>query len=107
MIDFDTFSKVELKIARIIEAERVEGSEKLLKFRVSLGDEERQILAGIGKQYEPSDLIGRDIVVVANLEPRMIMGLESQGMVLAAIDENGLPVVMVPERIVPSGAGLR
>lgn len=107
MIDFDTFSKVELKIAGILEVSRVEGSEKLLKLRVSLGDEERQILAGIGRQYSPESLVGKNIVVVSNLEPRMIMGLESQGMVLAALDENGLPVVMLPERAVSPGGLLR
>ncbi|MDD4931596.1 MAG: methionine--tRNA ligase subunit beta [Candidatus Colwellbacteria bacterium] len=107
MIDFDTFSKVELKIAGILEVSRVEGSEKLLKLRVSLGDEERQILAGIGRQYSPESLVGKNIVVVSNLEPRMIMGLESQGMVLAALDESGLPVVMLPERAVSPGGLLR
>jgi methionine--tRNA ligase beta chain len=85
----------------------MEGSEKLLKLIVSLGEEERQILAGIGKSYAPENLIGKNVVVVANLEPRTIMGEESQGMIIAATDENGLPVVMCPERAVLPGAQLK
>lgn len=107
MINFDEFLKVELRVVKIIEASRVEGSDKLLKLVVLMGEEKRQILAGIGKSYDPEELSGKEIVVVANLEPRMLMGLESQGMVLAATDENGSAVVIVPERPVPAGAPLK
>ena len=107
MINFDEFQKIELKIARVISAERVEGSEKLLRLMVSLGAEDRQILAGIGRAYAPEELVGKEIVVVANLASRMIMGLESNGMVLAATDDSGIPVVIRPERDVPEGTGLR
>jgi methionine--tRNA ligase beta chain len=107
MIDFEEFLKVELKVAKVIGASRVEGSEKILKLDVSLGEENRQILAGIGRSYAPDDLIGKEVVVVANLEPRMIMGMESQGMIVAATDENGLAVVMCPEREVAPGSGLK
>ena len=96
MINFDEFQKIELKIARVISAERVEGSEKLLRLMVSLGAEDRQILAGIGRAYAPEELVGKEIVVVANLASRMIMGLESNGMVLAATDDSGIPVVIRP-----------
>jgi len=99
----DEFKKMELRVARVISAERIEGSDKLLKLRVSLGVEERQILAGIGKAHEPETLIGAEIIVVANLEPRMMLGLESQGMLLAARDENGLPVLLRPEKEVSPG----
>ncbi len=102
-IKFEDFQKVELKIAKVLEAGRVEGSDKLLKLKVSLGEEERQIIAGIGKSYEPDFLIGKEIAIVANLEPRMLMGLESQGMILAAKGEAG-PVVLFPEKEVPPGA---
>ncbi len=105
-ISFDDFQKVELRVAKVLEAERVEGSEKLLKLQVDLGDEKRQVVAGIGKAYAPESLIGREIVVVANLEPRKLMGLESQGMLLAASDENG-PVLLVPGKEVPPGTGIR
>lgn len=104
MINFEDFKKVELKIAKILEASRVEGSDKLLKLKVSLGEAgERQIIAGIGKSYEPEFLIGKEIAIVANLEPRMLMGLESQGMILAAKGEAG-PIVLFPEKEVPPGA---
>jgi len=106
MVNFEDFKKVELKIAKIIAAERVEGSEKLLKLIVSLGEEERQIVAGIGKQYSPDGLPGKEIVVVANLEPRTLMGLESQGMLLAA-DDQGNPVLLTPEKEVSPGTGIR
>lgn len=106
MITYDDFKKVELKVAKVLAAERVEGSDKLLKLEVELGAEKRQIVAGIGKQYEPDALVGRQIVIVANLEPRKLMGLESQGMLLAASDESG-PVVLMPEREVPPGSEVR
>ncbi|MBI4993393.1 methionine--tRNA ligase subunit beta [Candidatus Wolfebacteria bacterium] len=105
MISFDDFKKVELKVAKVIEAERVGGSEKLLKLQVDLGAEKRQIVAGIGKFYEPENLIGKEIVIVANLEPRNLMGLESRGMVLAASDEGG-PVLLFPEKDVLPGANI-
>lgn len=106
MITYDDFKKVELKVAIVLSAERVEGSDKLLKLEVELGVEKRQIIAGIGKQYAPEQIVGKRIVIVANLEPRSLMGLESQGMLLAASDETG-PVVLMPEREVPSGSDVR
>jgi len=106
MITFDDFKKVELKIARITEAEEVAGAEKLLKLQIDLGGEKRQIVAGIKKSYLVKDLIGREIVVVANLEPRMVMGLESNGMLLAASDDSG-PVLLRPDKDVPPGSGVK
>lgn len=104
MITIDDFKKAELKVARVLAAERVESSEKLLKLTVDAGDRDasnapvrRQIIAGIGKAYAPEQLVGKQIVIVANLETRMLMGQESNGMLLAASDENG-PVLLVPER---------
>lgn len=108
MINFDEFKKIELKVVKIISAERVEGSEKLLKLQVDLGVDpatslkiERQIIAGIGKAYAPENIIGKEIVIVANLEPRKLMGLESQGMVLCASDENGHVLLMPEKEIIP------
>jgi methionine--tRNA ligase beta chain len=80
MISFEQFKKIELKVGKVLNAEKIEGSEKLLKLIVDLGDERRQLVAGIAKYYKPQDLIGKEIVVVANLEPKKIMGIESQGM---------------------------
>ena len=106
MISIDDFKKVELRVAKIIEAARVEGSDKLLKLKVDIGEEQRQIVAGIGKSYEPEQLISREIIIVANLEPRSLMGLESQGMLLAANDESG-PIILVPEKETRPGTGIR
>lgn len=115
MINYDEFSKVELKVAKVLSAERVEGSDKLLKLQVDLGSEQRQIVAGIGKSYEPEQITGKSIVIVANLEPRQLMGLKSQGMLLAASPEpvegaassDAGPVVLVPDREVPPGSGVK
>lgn len=106
MVSFEDWKKVELKVASVLAAERVEGSEKLLKLSVSIGDEERQIIAGIGKAYAPESLIGRQIVIVANLEPRALMGLESQGMLVAATDGEGKPALIVPDKEVAPGSAL-
>lgn len=105
-ITFDEFKKVELRVVKVIEAERVEGSEKLLKLQVDLGMEKRQIIAGIGKFYDPESLIGKEIAIVVNLESRQLMGLESQGMVLCASDENTL-VFLTPEKEVSAGAEIK
>ena len=106
MITFDDFKKVELKIARITEAEEVVGAEKLLKLQIDLGGEKRQIVAGIKKSYQAKDLIGREIVVVVNLEPRMVMSIESNGMLLAASDDTG-PVLLRPDKDVLPGSGIK
>ena len=103
MITYDDFKKVELKVVRVLRAERIEGSEKLVRLAVDVGGEERQIIAGIGKRYTPEELVGKHIVIVANLEPRSLMGLESNGMVLAASGEDG-PIILIPERGVSPGA---
>ena len=105
MLTFDDFKKVELKVARIIEAEEVSGAEKLLKLQIDLGSEKRQIVAGIKKSYPAKDLVGKEIAVVVNLEPRMVMGIESNGMLLAASDDTG-PVLLRPDKDVPPGSGI-
>jgi methionine--tRNA ligase beta chain len=102
MISFEEFKKIELKVGKVLNAEKIEGSEKLLKLIVDLGDEKRQLVAGIAKYYEPEDLIDKEIVVVANLEPKKLMGIESQGMLLAA-NVDGEPVILIPEKEVPPG----
>ncbi|PIR42130.1 MAG: methionine--tRNA ligase subunit beta [Candidatus Yanofskybacteria bacterium CG10_big_fil_rev_8_21_14_0_10_37_15] len=106
MITIEDFKKIDLKVAKIVEAERVEGSDKLLKLKVDIGEEQRQIIAGIGKSYQPEDLVLKKIIIVANLEPRNLMGMESNGMLLAANDDNG-SIILVPEKDVPSGTGIR
>ena len=101
----DEFKDADLRVGEITAAERVEGSEKLLKLKVDLGEEEaRQILSGIARHYAPEDLIGKKVVVIANLEPRMLMGHESRGMLLAAHGDDESPVLLLPAADVPSGA---
>lgn len=107
MINIEDFQKVELRVARIKSAERVEGSEKLLRFIVSLGEEERQVIGGFGRAYSPEEMVGKEVIIVANLAPRIMMGQESNGMILAATDESGVPVIVRPERDVPDGSGIR
>ncbi len=103
-IDFADFMKVDIRVARILEAEPIAGSEKLMKLQVSVGDERRQIVAGIQKKYSALDLIGRQIVVVYNLKPVKLMGQESQGMVLAADDADGLAILLQPDSEAPEGS---
>lgn len=107
----DEFKNVDLRVAKIVSAERVEGSEKLLKLQVHAGDADgagqavaRQVIAGIGKAYQPEALVGKSIVIVANLDPRKLMGLESHGMILAAHDEAGNPVIITAGEQAPAGS---
>ncbi|WP_447968599.1 methionine--tRNA ligase [Nitrospira sp. M1] len=100
-IDIEDFMKVKLKVGKVLEAERVPKSNKLLKLQVDLGSERRQIVAGIGKKYEPDQLIGQTIVVVANLKPAKLMGVESQGMVLAAGGKEVLGLLTMNEDTAP------
>jgi methionyl-tRNA synthetase len=106
-INIDDFAKVDLRVAQILVAERVPKADKLLRLEVDLGYEKRQILAGIAQYYEPEKLIGRKIVIVANLAPRKMRGLESNGMLLAASLEGGAPVLAGFLEEVPLGARLK
>ena len=106
-ITIDDFAKVELRVAQILVAERVPKADKLLRLEVDLGYEKRQILAGIAQHYEPEKLVGRKIVIVANLAPRKMRGLESNGMLLAASLEGGAPVLAGFLEDVPLGARLK
>ncbi|RMH08557.1 MAG: methionine--tRNA ligase [Nitrospirae bacterium] len=101
LITIEDFQRIHLKVGTILQAERVPKSHKLLKLQVDLGTEQRQIIAGIGKQYAPETLIGRTVVIVANLKPAKLMGLESQGMVLAAGDEEVKGLVTIQEPVEP------
>ncbi len=103
-INFEDFQKIELRIAKILGAEKIENSEKLIKIQLDLGYEKRQIVAGIGKVYAPENLIGKEIVIVANLEPRKLMGVESAGMLLAAHGETGELALLAPDKETPPGS---
>ncbi|CCC81317.1 methionine--tRNA ligase subunit beta [Thermoproteus tenax] len=86
-ITIDDFKKIQLKVGKVVEAARIEGSRKLIRLIVDLGSERRQIVAGLAEVYRPEDLVGKYVVVVANLQPRTIMGYESQGMLLATCEK--------------------
>jgi len=105
IIDFGDFQKLKFRVARVIGAEKVAGADKLLKLQIDLGTETRQIVAGIAQFYQPDALVGRSIVVLANLQPAKIRGIESQGMLLAAKDGNRLVLVSVDGEIAP-GSGI-
>ena len=106
-ITIDDFSKVDLRAGEIKSAERIEGATRLLKLTVDIGAEVRQVLAGIAEHYQPEDLVGMKVVVVANLKPRKMRGLESQGMVVAAsVGEEGKPVLVTFNQDVPNGSKL-
>lgn len=107
MITIDDFKKVQLRTAEIIKAENIKKSNKLLKLQVDIAGEKRQILAGVAKFYKPEELIGKTIVVVYNLKPAKLMGQESQGMMLAANDDEGNLCFVTPEKNIKSGAEVR
>jgi len=107
-ITIEEFQRIELRTARIVAAEPVPKSKKLMRLEVDLGGERRQVVAGIATRYTPESLVGKTIVLVANLQPAKLMGLESNGMVLAAsLPESGEPVVLVPEAEVPPGTKVK
>lgn len=106
-ISFDEFARVELKIATVLKAEPHPQADRLIVLQIDLGGEQRQIIAGLRGYYEPGQLVGRQIVVVTNLAPRTMRGLESNGMLLAASTADRSQVVLlVPERAVPPGTAV-
>jgi methionine--tRNA ligase beta chain len=106
MISFEEFSKLQIRIGIVSEAERIEGTDKLLKLQVDFGNEKRQIVSGIAEFYKPEQLINKEFPFVVNLEPRTIRGVESQGMILAIGTEDKI-VLLKPQKKVPAGAGIR
>jgi methionine--tRNA ligase beta chain len=103
IISFDDFKKLDIRIGKIVSAESVEGSDKLLKLGVDFGTETRQVIAGIAQFYAPEALIGKECPFAYNLAPRTLKGLESQGMILCPSGENG-PVLLHPDKEVPPGS---
>lgn len=106
MISYEDFSKVELKVAKVLKADRVENSEKLIKLEIKVGEKEKQIVAGIGKFYNPEDLAGKLIVIVDNLEPKKLMGLQSEGMLLAASNDEELSLI-IPDKEIKDGSQIK
>ncbi len=94
-VSFKQFSEIDLRVATVLSAEKVEGADKLLKLVVKIGNEQRTLAAGIAKFYSAEELIGKKIIIVANMEPRKLRGIESQGMLLAAVEEEDKNIVVL------------
>lgn len=105
-IQYDDFAKLDLKVGRILSAEKVEKADKLLKLQVDLGHEKRTIVSGIAQHFVPGELIGRQVVIVANLAPRKLKGIESNGMILSAEDANGKLHLINPEDLIDPGSSV-
>jgi methionine--tRNA ligase beta chain len=102
-ISINDFQKLDIRVGKILSAEPIKRSDKLLLLKVDLGAEQRQIVAGIAQYYKPEELVGKEVVVLANLQPRTIMGFISQGMLLAAVEDDK-PVLLVPDKEVKVGS---
>jgi methionyl-tRNA synthetase len=105
-ITIDDFLRVKLKVARVLEAAPVPDADKLLRLELVVGAEKRQVLAGIAQQYRPEELIGRQVILVSNLKPRKLRGIESQGMILAADGPNGEAILLQPDKEAPDGTNV-
>ncbi|MCH7700549.1 MAG: methionine--tRNA ligase subunit beta [Planctomycetes bacterium] len=106
-ISFEEFQKVKLRVGRVVEAVEHPDADRLIVLQVDLGDERRQIVAGLKQYYKPEDLLGRNLVIVANLAPRRMRGLESQGMLLAAsTDDHGQVVCLTTMSDIPAGSAV-
>jgi len=105
-ISFSGFSKLDIRIGKILKVAEVEGLDKLYKLTVNIGGETKTLLAGLREVYSVVELIGKQIVVVVNLEPKTVKGITSEGMLLAA-DVNGKPILLQPEEVVPAGTIVR
>jgi methionine--tRNA ligase beta chain len=106
MITFDDFMKLDIKIGTVTAADKVEGADKLIHLEIDLGGEHRQIVAGMTPTYMPEEFIGKQVPILVNLEPRKLRGIESQGMILA-VDVDGKPVLLLPDKEVPPGSVVR
>jgi methionine--tRNA ligase beta chain len=106
-LTIEEFRNVELRVATILGAEPHPNADRLMVLRIDLGSEQRQLVAGIRGHYEPEALVGRQIVVVANLQPAKLRGVESQGMLLAASDAEGALVLLSPEKPIAAGSPVK
>lgn len=106
-IHLEDFQKIDLRIGEVVSAERVEGTRALMVLRVNLGEEERTLVAGLAPYYAPEEIVGKRVVVVANLEPAVIRGIKSQGMLLAADDGQGNVSLVTVDRDIAPGSRVR
>lgn len=103
-IIIEDFKKIDLRIATILNAEHIEGSDKLLRLQIDLGFEQRQICAGIAQHYQPEEIIGKQIIIMTNLKPRVLRGIESNGMLLAGTDPDGTISLLTPDKNLTPGS---
>ena len=106
MVTFDDFKKLDIKIGTVTAADKVEGADKLIRLELDLGGEHRQVVAGMATTYTPEEFVGKQVPILVNLEPRKLRGVESQGMILA-VDVDGKPVLLLPDKEVPPGSVVR
>ncbi len=106
-ISYDEFVRVDMRVGKIIGVEDIEGADKLYKLEVDIGTETRELVAGLKKHYEKKDLKGKTCIVLVNLEPRKLKGIESNGMILAAVDENENVKIIQPEDDIKLGSRIR
>ncbi|TRZ55568.1 methionine--tRNA ligase subunit beta [archaeon] len=105
-VSIDDFKKLEIRIGRVLSAEKVEGSNKLIKLEIDFGAEKRQVVTGMAEFLKPEHFVGKEIPILTNLETKKFKGVESQGMVIAA-DVEGVPVLLHPEKEVPAGSEVK
>ncbi len=106
-ISIEEFARLDMRVGKVVKAERIPGARKLVRLEVDIGEAEpRQLVAGIAEYYKPEELVGLNVVVLANLKPKRFMGVESRGMLLAA-DVNGRPVLLTVMEEVPPGTRIR
>ncbi len=105
MYKFDDFAKLEIRMGTVVEAERVAGTDKLIKVIVDMGNEKRQVVAGFGHKHSPEELIGKQIPIVLNIEPATIRGVQSNGIFMALDDENA--TLLLPQKNIPNGSKVK
>lgn len=106
MITFDDFLKLDIRIGTVTAADKVHGADKLIRLELDMGGETRQVVAGMAPAYAPEEFVGKQVPILANLEPRKLRGVESRGMILA-VDIDGKPVMLIPDKEVPPGSAVR
>jgi methionyl-tRNA synthetase len=107
MVSIEDFAKIDLRVGTVVSAERVPGATKILKLTIDIGERQITTASGIAQHYQPEELVGRRVVVVANLQPAVIRGIESQGMILAASQEGGKTVLVAPAEGIPNGSKVK
>ncbi|MDO8657471.1 MAG: methionine--tRNA ligase subunit beta [Candidatus Levybacteria bacterium] len=105
-VSFEDFEKLEIRIGKVLSAEKIDGADKLLKLQVDFSSEQRQIVSGIAEFYSPNDLVGKEFPFIVNLEPRIIRGVESQGMIMAVVTESDI-ILLNPDKEVEPGSKIR